>query len=295
MLQFYVEKATASSANSSLLIPDESYSVLLYENQPFDKIIYSGVIVQSTSDGHYKVYGNSQTNAYFKTVAPKINGNYAKVSVYSITVQLANDYDYDEEILIPYGTEFYTLQEVSQFLENYGRYLASQGVLFDQIETGLEVSWRQMVSELLYWAQSGWEIGSIINLNPAANLISINKDSYIVQPLTLQQQNFILNQNMYPIQSVDMSIIRDGTLFSAQPLNQGDTVAYGQFNISNFEHGIVFNNVTLFDDIIYNLVTGLRQNRITVRGTKTADWNGTITHSVTLSFADANTARAYFR
>ena len=28
--------------------------------------------------------------------------------------------------------------------------------------------------------------------------------------------------------------------------------------------------------------------------TRTADWNGTITHSVTLSFADANTARAYF-
>jgi hypothetical protein len=28
--------------------------------------------------------------------------------------------------------------------------------------------------------------------------------------------------------------------------------------------------------------------------TRTTDWNGTITHSVTLSFADANTARAYF-
>jgi len=28
--------------------------------------------------------------------------------------------------------------------------------------------------------------------------------------------------------------------------------------------------------------------------TRTADWNGTITHSITLSFADANTARAYF-
>jgi hypothetical protein len=28
--------------------------------------------------------------------------------------------------------------------------------------------------------------------------------------------------------------------------------------------------------------------------TRTADWNGTITHSVTLSFADVNTARAYF-
>ena len=275
LLKFYVEKSTANSNNSSLLIPDESYQVLLYDNQPFDRIVYSGVVVQSTENGYYKVYGNSQTNAYFNILLPVINGNYDRVSVQGLSVQVAKDY-YTTPTLVAYGTEFYSVQEVAQFLESYGRYLASQGVLFEQIESGLEVSWRQMVAEYLYWVQSGWEVGSIININPAANLISINKDSYIVQPLTLQQQNFVLNQNLYPIQSVDLSIVRDGTLFTAQPLNQGDTVAYGQFNISNFEHGIVFDNVTLFGDMIYNLITGLRQNRITVRGTKTADWNGTV-------------------
>ena len=274
LLKFYVEKSTANSNNSSLLIPDESYQVLLYDNQPFDKIVYSGVIIQLTSTG-YKVFGNSQTNAYFKILAPKINGNYERVSVQGLSVQVAKDY-YDTPEVVSYGTEFITVQQVAQFLDGYGRYLSTQGVLFDQIETGLTVSWQQMVAEYLYWAQCGWEVGSIVNINPAANLISINKDSYIVQPLTLQRQNFILNQNLYPIQSVDLSIVRDGTLFTAQPLNPGDTVAYGQFSISNFEHGIVFDNVTLFDDIIYNLPTGLRQNRITVRGAKTAEWNGTI-------------------
>ena len=275
LLKFYVEKSTANSNNSSLLIPDESYQVLLYDNQPFDRIVYSGVVIQLTDNGYYKVYGNSQTNAYFNVLLPKINGSYDRVSVQGLSVQVAKDY-YTTPTLIAYGTEFYSVQEVAQFLESYGRYLASQGVLFDQIESGLKVSWRQMVAEYLYWAQSGWETGSIVNINPAADLISINKDSYIVQPLTLQQQNFVLNQNLYPIQSVDLSIVRDGTLFTAQPLNQGDTVAYGQFNISNFEHGIVFDNITLFGDVIYNLVTGLRQNRIILRGTKTAEWNGTI-------------------
>ena len=275
LLKFYVEKSTANSNNSSLLIPDESYQVLLYDNQPFDRIVYSGVVVQLTDQGYYKVYGNSQTTAYFNVLLPKINGNYDRVSVQSLSVQLAKDY-YTTPTVVAYGTEFYSVQEVAQFLESYGRYLISQGVLFDQIESGLEVSWRQMVAEYLYWAQSGWEPGSIVNINPASNLISINKDSYIVQPLTLQQQNFVLNQNLYPIQSVDLSIVRDGTVFTAQPLNQGDTIAYGQFNISNFEHGIVFDNVTLFDDVIYNLTTGLRQNRINLRGTKTAEWNGTI-------------------
>jgi len=275
-LQFYVEKGSVNSTNSSLLIPDESYSVLLYDNEPFDRIVYSGVIVQLTKEGTYKVYGNSQTNTYFKILPPINNGSFTTLKVEEITVQIATNY-YSTVEYIPYGNEFYTVQEVAQFLESYGRYLAQQGAQFETIEAGIQVSWRQMSAEFLYWAQSGWEPGSIVNLNPSANILSINKDGCIVQPLTLQQQNFILNQNNYPILLSDLDIQRDGTSFIVKTLNQGDTIAYGQFNISNFEHGIVFNNLTLFDDVIYNLVTGLRQNRVYVRGTKTAEWNGTIT------------------
>jgi hypothetical protein len=275
LVNFYVEKGSPNSNNASLLIPTESLDVLLYDNIPFNKIIYSGIIVQNAGSG-WKVFGNSQTKAYFTISKPKINGNYNLVSVEGESVQVAKDYFENTEILVPYGTEFVSKQDLAQFIASYGNYLTTQGVLFDQIESGLDINWNQMVAEYLYWTQSGWGQGSLINLNPAANLITIQKDSCVVQPLTLQRQNFILNQNLYPIQAVDLSVIRDDTLFSATPLNQGDTVAYGQFNISNFEHGVVFNNVTLFNDVIYNLITGLRQNRITARGTKTADWNGTI-------------------
>jgi len=275
LLNFYVEKGTPNSTNASLLIPNESYDVLLYDNVPFTEIVYSGVIIQKVANG-WQVFGNSQQSAYFNVSTPKINGNYNSVTVEKLSVQVAKDYFDNKTVLVPYGTLFYTIQEVAQFLGSYGDYLIKQGVLFDQIESGLDVNWRQMVAEYLYWVQSGWDVGSIINLNPAANYITINKDSYVVQPLTLHKQNFVLNQNLYPIQSTDLSVVRDGTLFTAKPLNEGDTVAYGQFNISNFEHGIVFNNVTLFNDVIYNLVTGLRQNRILTKGTKTADWNGTI-------------------
>jgi len=274
LLQFYVEKSSANSNNSSLLIPDESYGLLLYENQPYDRIVYSGVVIQVTEHG-YKVYGNSQTNAYFKVAVPKFGGTTEKITVENLSVSLTPTfYDITEEI--PYGTEFYSVQQVSQFLVSYGEYLRSQGVLFDQIENGIPINWSQMVAEFLYWAQTGWEIGSITTINPAATLLAIDKESRIVQPLTVRQTNFILNQNLYPIQNTDLSIVRDGTLFTAHPLASGDSISYGQFNISNIEHGIVFDNTTLFNDVIYNLVTGLRQNRIYVRGTKTADWNGNI-------------------
>lgn len=274
MLKFYIERGSPNSTNASLLIPDQNYSVLLYNNVPFDRIVYTGVVVQITNNG-YKVYGNSQTKAYFKVLAPKNNGNTSKVTVENLSVNVANDYT-DKVVTVPYGQEFYSYQAVSQFLESYGAYLTSQGMVFNSIENGLEITWRQMTAEFLYWAQSGWEIGSLININPSAKSLLIDKDDRIVMPLTLQQQNFILNQNLYPIQSTDMAVVRDGTSFLATALNQGDSISYGQFNISNFENGIVFDNQTIFNDVIYNLVTGLRQNRMLLRGTKTADWNGEI-------------------
>ena len=140
----------------------------------------------------------------------------------------------------------------------------------------IQVNWEQIISEFLYWSQQGWEVGNIITVNPAAELLEIDKDSVVVQPLTIKNQNFVLNQNLVPINLIDLSIVREGTAFTLKALNQGDSISYGQFNVSNIEHGIVFDNVTLFNDIIYNLVTGLRQTRIYCDGSKTAEWNGTV-------------------
>lgn len=274
LLKFYVEKGSPNDNNVSLLIPDESFSVLLYDNQPFDRLVYSGVLIQKVSQG-YSVYGNSQLTPYFKTLQPKFDG-YATVTVGNISVKLANTYFENKETIVPYRTIFGTVQEVSQFLMNYGAYLEQQGMQFGQVENGIHITWQQMVAEFLYWAQTGWQDGSLVTLNPSAKNLEINKESTIVQPLTLQQTNFVLNQNLYPIKTVDLNVLRENTLFSLTALNEGDTISYGQFNLGNMEHGIVFDNVTLFDDLIYNPITGLRQNRIFVRGSKSADWNGMV-------------------
>ena len=273
-LKFFVEKSTPNSQTASLLIPDESYSVLLYDNQPVDQIVYTSVVVQQVAGG-WQVYGNSQNSAFFKVAKPILNGSTTSIAFGKSTVKVAKEYS-STEVIVPYGTKLFSVQEVAQFLMNYGAWLKSKGMVFGEIINGVEITWQQMVSEFLYWSQTGWENGSVITLNPAATVLKIDNDSTIVQPLTVQQSNFVLNQNLYPIELNNLAVTREGTSFQANALNQGDSMAYAQFNMSNFEHGIVFDNTTVFNDIIYNLITGLRQSRITVRGTKTAEWNGTV-------------------
>lgn len=272
LLKFFVEKGNPSATNTSLLIPDASYQVLLYENQPSDKIIFTSIIVQKTKNG-FKVYGNSQKNAYFVTLVPDINSQQEKIIIEGLEVNVYSG-NLDEYEYVPYGTEFYNVQDVAQFILNYGAYTISLGAKYETQLNGIEVNWQAMVGEFLYWAQIGWVNGATLNCNPAALSLEIDKESQVVQPLTLQKQNFVLNQNLYPIQLSNLSIVRDGTNFKLTPLNEGEIISYGEFNLSNMEHGIVFDNVTEFKDVIYNLTTGVRQNRIYTVGSKSAEWNG---------------------
>ena len=283
LLNFYVERTSSNKSaqgtnttmnNNSLLIPNESFSVLLHDNQPFSTIQYSGVIVQKTQNG-YAVYGNSQNKIYFRTLVPLVNGNYSTIDVADLKVFVSKNYS-TAETIVPYGTEFKSPQALAQFIASYGKFLADQGILFENIENSIVVDWNQIIAEVLYWIQSGWEVGAIINVNPVAKNLIIDKPSSIVQPLTIQNQNFILNQNLVPIQLKDMSINRDGTVFNAIPLNDGDTISYVAVNLGNIEHAVVFDNTTLFNDLIFDPTTGLRQNRVLAKGIKTAEWDGTL-------------------
>jgi hypothetical protein len=274
LLKFYVDKGSPNSKNNTLLIPDESYSVLLHENQPFDTIIYSSIIIQKTDTG-YQVYGNSQNKIYFKALAPLVNGKYETITSGSLSVKISKNSS-DRVIIVPYSTEFSTPQALAEFINGYGNYLSSQGLLFDQVENNVILNWNTMIQEVLAWIQAGWETGSILNINPLAKKIVIDKENSIVQPLTIQEQNYILNQNLIPIQIKDMSVIRNGVEFSAIPIKVDDTIAYLNANLSNMEHAIVFDNVTLFNDLIYDPNTGLRQYRMLLKGAKTATWDGTV-------------------
>lgn len=274
LLKFYVEKGTTSSSNNSLLIPDDSYSVLLYDNQPTDTIIYSSIIVQKTQNG-WKIFGNSQNKNYFISFVPIINGLIDTLQIDKTKADVPQNYS-QNVIITPYGHEFPTIDELCTFLRGYGKYLLSQGVKFENIENGLELNWDQITYELLYWIDTGWEVGSTINVNPNARQIIINKENNIVQPLTIVKDNFVLNQNLIPISLNDVFVNRNGTEFSIKALNEGDAIAFLNANLSTMEHVIVFDNVTIFNDVIYNLATGLRQQRIFVSGSKSAEWNGTV-------------------
>ena len=272
LLEIYTEKSSPNSLNSSLLLPDESYNLLFYKNVPFDQLTYSSIIVQSTASG-WSVYGYSTTQPYFNILASKVNGVLSTISAGGFDVRVPVTYS-NQVVQVPYGYTFTNRTLVADFLLSYGALLQKQGLVFNQMENGYVLDWNQMVSEFLYWSGQGWAEGSIINLNPGATQVIVERPNAIVDSIALQTtENMVLNADRTPFATRDLVVERLDNTFTLRSLT-ADTINYFHIKFTSYENMIVLDNQSIFADLIYYPATGARQSRIRLIGSTTQDWNG---------------------
>jgi hypothetical protein len=271
-LKILTERSAPDSQNTSFVLPDESYQLLLYKNQPFERIIYSSVVVQKTESG-YVVLGYSNQDPYFEALVSRPGPNSVDIAAGNVSVRLSTDYT-DNTVRIPYGFEFSNTTGVCDFLAGYGQLLEQQGLIFENRENGYTLNWLQMAQEFLYWTQQGWAVGSIFNLNPAATSISIERPQAVVDSInTYTPENIILNQNRQALPVSELIVDRLDNLFRVTTTTS-NTINYIQLKFTAFEHLVVIDNRSIFADLIYQPVTGVRQSRVLVSGWLSGDWTG---------------------
>jgi len=273
-LKIYTEKSSPNSTNASLQIPPESYQLLVYKNQPFDRLIYSSVVIQVV-DGGWAVFGYGTARPFFNTFTSIPVGQFQTYSVAGKTIQVPANYT-TNITQIPYGFVFTTESAVANFLLSYGKFLESQGFEFNNQINGYLMTWSQMVYEFMYWSQQGWGDGSLINLNPLATGLSVFKAQAVVDTITSQTaEHVILDQNRRDFPVRDLNIVRVDNNFSIQPLNN-QSISFIDMRYTSFESMIVLDNASLFGDLIFEPVTGARQSRLYIAGTTTTEWDGSV-------------------
>jgi len=230
------------------------------------------VIVQSTTNG-WAVYGYNMSQPYFNILQSRINGNLGTISAGSSTVRVPVTYT-DNVVQIPYGYVFTNQTLVADFLLSYGALLQRQGLVFDTLENGYVLDWSQMVSEFLYWSNQGWDTGSIINLNPGASKLIVERAGAIVDSIAVQTvENMVLNADRVPFNARDLVIERLDNTFTITSLTS-ETINFLNIKFTSYENMIVLDNTSIFADLIYNPITGARQSRIRLVGWTTTEWNG---------------------
>lgn len=274
LLKIFTERSSPSSLNTSLLLPDESYQILLYKNQPFQRTAYSAVIVQLVADG-YQVFGYNATQPYFTIAVSRVNGLTREISAGGVTARVPVEHS-NSTVNVPYGYVFRNVNAVCDFLISYGIYLTRAGYSFETRENGYIMDWNQMAQEFLYWSNQGWAPGSITNLNPGAVQVKLTSPGAVAESLAdPRPENLILNQNRLPIKSENLVFERLDNTLTITTLSQ-DTISFLDTRQTAYESLVILDNVSVFADLIYQPVTGSRQYRVRAAGVISADWDGTV-------------------
>ena len=201
--------------------------------------------------------------SYFESFVSKTYGTKTTISAGGQDISVPNQYT-DQIIQIPYGYVFTNKTVVVDFLLSYGALLTRQGLIFEDKQNGYVLNWNQMAQEFLYWANQGWEPGAVINLNPTAFSLTAVKEQAIIDSIVAQTpENTILDQNRTTIPVRDLVVDRYENLFRVTSLSQ-QTISYLDLKFTNYESIVVLDNVSVFNDLIYDPVTGARQGRVNV-------------------------------
>ena len=281
LLQVLAEQNSPSSINSSVIIPDADFDLILGQSTPVRNIRYSGVIIKKVSGG-FEVSGYDKSNPVFAIVAPNTNGKSETLTLLNESVSYYEEF-YNYRLTIPYSTVFTTLQDVANFVAGYERFLLLQGfrfTLFDQ-DLGQIRNWQLSMKEIMFWSQQGWPVNSVIVVSPFADTAKVLTNTNFVEGIEnsyfgtkVMDQNFeILDPDTY---TVKRDTNQFNLLLDDVNNNRSRLIGYLELNLVQIENVLIFNNQTQFNDIIYDPQSGERQFRLKLVGQKTAEWNGSL-------------------
>lgn len=275
-ISILAEQGSPNSTNDSIIVPDENYRIELNKSVPVDKIAYSAVIIERSQNG-YTVSGYNLNVPYFTIIPSLANNNAYTINAGKLTAVVYKDYQ-KVRVRVPYGYEYKTAQEVVDFLISYERQLQSQGFIFTDFDNDLKTrqDWVLSAKEFLTWSMQGWSTGNVIILSPVNQSLSVITDDSVVDEITnLPNGSKLMDPNFAIIKSSNFSVVRDGNNFTVRS-TKGQTITFAELYLVQFEHVLVFDNKTSFNDVMYSPETGNRQYRLKFIGSKTADWTGAL-------------------
>lgn len=274
-LKVITEQVSPDTANETVFVPDEDYSIVLHKSLPLARVSYSGVIVERTNTG-YSVQGYDRNRPYFVIIPSRITGNRYTIESGTARSTVFRDAE-NSTIRIPYGYEFSTRDQVVDFLVSYQRYLEAVGFVFDELnETlGVTLDWILSAREFLFWTTQNWQPGSLITLSPASKKIKLERSFETADAIASGQLNrSITNLNGVGLDDTDFDVMRDSNTVTITTSNT--QIGLCALETIQYEHVIVFENNTVFNDVIFQPELGNRQQRLKLVGFETQEWDGTL-------------------
>ena len=272
-LKVIAESVSPSSQSENIFIPDEDLSVFLKKSMPLERVVYSGVQIIKRENG-YEIQGYDTVNPFFKIVPSTSSQDPLEIRVGETVLFEYRDFE-NRIINVPYGTVIPNKQQMFDFLVSYQRFLLSRGFTFDSTTgNGEKIDFVTAGKEFVFWDDQGWSTGSVLVVSPMSSYLSLNRAYATVDDLRLygnvkDANNSVMNPKYYDVTRIDNFV-------ELKVDSEASQLYAVQLDPIQYEHVLVFNNTTIFNDIIYQPELGNRHSRLKLVGAKSGDWNGTL-------------------
>jgi hypothetical protein len=276
-LTVVADQVSPQSSNSSILIPAENYELIVSKSAPVSRAVYSAVIIQKTASG-FQINGFDKERPYFLVIPSRVTNNNYTITSGSERAIVYQD-SYDSVTSYPYNTIFTSQQQVVDFLISYGRYLENQGFVFDNLlpDNATISDFTLSAKEFLFWNQQNWGSSTVISLTPAGTKLGFNSPFGIVDKIT-NDHNYtkVIDSDGVVLTGRDYRVYREDNYFNINLKNQQKGIHLLDIAVVQYEHCLVFDNKTVFNDVLYEEKIGSRQFRLRLDGAKTSEWNGSL-------------------
>ena len=181
---------------------------------------------------------------------------------------------------LSYGTKLTSVQEVVDFLLGYEQHLKSQGFKFDRYDAENQVAqdWLTSCKEFMFWTRHNWAIGSLITLSPSAQKLDVTIPVGVADSILDGFYEYqVLKGDGKPLAPNLINVNRTFQNITVETANTEEGIYYLKLYYVLKEHVTIFDDRTVFNDILYDKTTGYRQERIKSQGFRTVDWDGDYT------------------
>lgn len=182
---------------------------------------------------------------------------------------------------ILYGTEYGSIQDVFNLLIDYERYLVKEGFIFDTYSSTENdiIDWTWVGKEFMSWTLGSPDIGEIVALSPAAQKVKFKSSFGYIEPVEqiIQGIYSILNRDGIKIDVKDTAVSRYDDQIEIIPVNpqNTETLLYSvRLFLTEIEHSIIIDNTTIFNDIVYDPLFNIKQNRLKLNAVRAKGWSG---------------------
>jgi len=243
------------------------------ENQTYN----NGSIVEYRNDYWRTNQTHTSTTEFDKNLWRKLP---ALPLVNATTAQRRRNFNNTVVRKLSYGEQLTSIQDVVDFLLGYQEYLKFQGFVFENYDPRNQVvqDWITSAKEFMFWSKHNWAVGSLITLSPGAERLEINVPVGVADNILDSFYDYnVLTDKGTTIDTKNIDVSRDFQKFVINTTNTTEGIYYLKVNYVLKEHVAVFDDRTVFNDVIFDKPTGYRQERIKCQGFRTVDWDGDYT------------------